>query len=135
MRRFAIHDFVERLERNPHRLVLWGDGGQTRDYLYVEDLVRAFHLIAVSGAPGEVYNVASGHSRTIRQVAEGVLHAMGLRDCEVTVDGRNSDAEAYRMEMDISKLQQIGFRPTAIFEEALATTVAWLRSNRPQETV
>ena len=128
MRRLAIHDFVERLEQSPQRLVLWGDGGQTRDYLYVEDAVKALQLVATEGTPGEIYNVASGKCVTMREVALQVAEAMGLHDCKITVDGKNSEAEAYSLQADIGKIRKLGFSPSVAFEQGLAMTVLSLRA-------
>jgi UDP-glucose 4-epimerase len=130
MRRFAIHDFVERLERAPNELVIRGDGGQTRDLIYAEDAVRALLLIAEKGRAGEIYNVASGEPRTMLQVARAVAAAMGLRDARVTPDGRNHPGELYRMEADVAKLAALGFRSETSFADGLKRTVAWLRENR-----
>jgi UDP-glucose 4-epimerase len=129
MRRLAIHDFVERLDRFPQRLVLRGDGGQTRDYLYVDDAVRALHLIATHGSAGEIYNLASGQSMTVREVALRVAEAMGLHDCKITADGNNSETEAYALQADIDKIRKFGFRPAMTFEQGLAITVSSLRSS------
>jgi UDP-glucose 4-epimerase len=129
VRRLAIHDFVKRLEADPRRLVLWGDGGQMRDYLHVRDVARALHFIALRVAGGEACNVASGRSRTMREVAEGVVTALGLQDCVIATDGQVSDVESYRMEASIAKLQAGGFAPEFSFDRALAETVAWLRQD------
>jgi UDP-glucose 4-epimerase len=134
MGRFAIHDFVERLREDPHELVLWGDGSQTRDYLSVEDVARGLVLIAGAGSPGEVYNLASGSSRSMRDVADAVVGALGLDDCEVRTDGRTSQSEAYRMEADVSKIRGLGFKPKCTFEESLGATVAWLESSEAEAT-
>jgi nucleoside-diphosphate-sugar epimerase len=68
MRRFAIHDFFKRLRDDPTALVIRGDGGQTRDYLYIEDTVAALYRLMRNGEPGEVYNVAGGKALSIVQV-------------------------------------------------------------------
>ncbi len=50
-----------------------------RDYVHVEDVVNAYVLLAERGRPGEVYNVASGHGVSARQLASDVLHRAGVR--------------------------------------------------------
>jgi nucleoside-diphosphate-sugar epimerase len=130
MKQFAIRDFVERLECNPRVLVIRGDGRQIRDYLYVDDAARALYVIAAKGKAGEIYNVASGHGRNIREVAESVRAAMGLHNCEVTVDGQSYGGEPHWMQADVTKLREIGFFPSTTFEQALATTVTSLRNKR-----
>jgi len=126
MRRFAIHDFHRRLRETPSRLVLRGDGGQTRDYLYVEDAAEALIRIAASGSPGEIVNVASGEPRRMVDVARVVAQTMGLDGCSIEPDGAEIKSEVYRMEADVTRLRQIGFVPVVPFDVGLGRTVAWL---------
>lgn len=127
IRRLAIYDFYQRLRENPAQLTLRGDGGQTRDYMYVGDVARALVLIASRGVAGGTYNVASGKARTMREVAAAVASAAGFSDCTITVDGVPQSGELYRMEADTSRLTDLGFRPRFTFEQGLARTVSWLR--------
>lgn len=127
MRRFAIHDFYQKLQRESHHLTLRGDGGQTRDYLYVDDAARALAMIAAAGARGEIYNVASGEPRSMRDVASAVSRAMGFNDCQIAPDGAVISAEVYRMEADPGRLQRLGFLPETTFEDGLLRTIAWFR--------
>ncbi len=54
-----------------------GNGDTVRDFLHVTDVVRAYMALIEGGAPGEVYNVASGDGITVRALAERVLHRLG----------------------------------------------------------
>jgi nucleoside-diphosphate-sugar epimerase len=126
MRRFAIHDFFKRLRDDPTALVIRGDGGQTRDYLYIDDTVAALYRLMRNGEPGEVYNVAGGKALSIVQVARTVASAMGLSASHVTPDGEGFAAEVYHMEADIGRLQALGFAPAVPFELGVAETLRWL---------
>ncbi len=130
MRRFAIFDFYRRLIQCPQKLILRGDGKQTRDYIYVEDAVRALLLLATQGTTGEVYNVASGEARSIMEVATSVARRMGLHDCKIVADGIVNPSEVYRMEANISRLQNLGFCPHISFSEGLNRTIEWLNHNQ-----
>jgi len=57
--------------------VIYGDGKQTMDFVYVEDVARANALAATSGATGEVFNVASGVETSLNELAQALLTAMG----------------------------------------------------------
>nr|VFJ56850.1 MAG: dTDP-glucose 4,6-dehydratase/UDP-glucose 4-epimerase [Candidatus Kentron sp. FM]VFJ57180.1 MAG: dTDP-glucose 4,6-dehydratase/UDP-glucose 4-epimerase [Candidatus Kentron sp. FM]VFK17583.1 MAG: dTDP-glucose 4,6-dehydratase/UDP-glucose 4-epimerase [Candidatus Kentron sp. FM] len=127
MGHFAIRDFCERLQDRPDTLTIRGDGGQTRDYLYVEDAVRALYRVLRGGEPGGVYNVAEGRGRTILSVAEAVATAMGPPVATVRADGKRCTSALYRMEADTDKLTDLGFRPLVSFEEGIARTVSRLR--------
>ncbi len=128
MRRFAIHDFHRRLRKTPSRLALRGDGGQTRDYLFVEDAANALIRIATTGAPGEIFNVASGEPRRMVDVARAVAWTMGLDGCTIEPDGAAIKSEVYRMEADVTRLRQIGFASDVAFADGLRRTVEWMAS-------
>jgi nucleoside-diphosphate-sugar epimerase len=103
-------------------------GDQTRDFLFVEDLVRAIILAASSDSCcNEILNVASGQSWSIRQVARLVAHAVGKSE-ELLLFGRKSrpahEPTDYRF--DISKIRRIlGWVPTVGLEEGVLQTVDW----------
>ena len=79
--RFVIPALVERVLRlargEADRLPL-GNTSTIRDFLHVADVAKAYILLAKKGVPGEVYNVCSGHGRTVREVAERVLSLTGV---------------------------------------------------------
>jgi GDP-4-dehydro-6-deoxy-D-mannose reductase len=62
-----------------------GNQDSVRDYLHVDDVVRAYLLLARSGVPGEVYNVCSGDGVSVRQLAEQVLLRIGS-NAEIITD-------------------------------------------------
>lgn len=129
MRRFAIHDFYKRLTQNPSCIMLRGDGGQRRDYMHVSDAARGLIHVATAGAMGEIYNVASGKPRTMREVARAVASVMGLDGCEIAVDGTVNPSEVHAMDADVRKLSELGFKPHYSFEEGLFETIRWLQAN------
>ena len=62
------------LERKP--LPIYGNGSNIRDWLYVEDHVRALHLIAVKGRAGEKYNIGGANERSNIQVVQRICELM-----------------------------------------------------------
>ena len=128
MRRFAIFDFHNRLRQDPGRLVIRGDGNQTRDYLYVIDVVSALEKIMTSGSPAGIYNVGSGQARTMKEVAETIVRAMNLRDTPVLTDGESQPGELLEMYSDPSLLRSLGWAETVSFSRGIEETVAWLKN-------
>jgi UDP-glucose 4-epimerase len=104
-------------------LVIHGDGRQTRDFIYVSDVVRA--MIAAATAPNlnkGVINVGSGQETSVRQVAEQVLELTGHRG-EILYTPRN-DAGVSRLCADISVAKKkLSFTPRHKLAEGLQLTM------------
>lgn len=111
------------LLRRGERPIIFGDGEQTRDFVYVEDVVEA-NLCAASAAltPGRVYNIASGRPSSLNQVVRAVSRLMGMppdadhRD-ERVGDIRHSLADVSQAARDL------GFTARTSLEDGLAVTV------------
>jgi UDP-glucose 4-epimerase len=78
------YDFIRRLSSDPGRLVVLGDGRQSKSYIHVADVVQAVLTAAGrTSAPVATYNVATGDYITVGEIAHMALEVMGL-DAEVT---------------------------------------------------
>ena len=71
----VITKFVECINKNSH-LTIFGDGTNTRDFIHISDVVRAikFAMININGKNGDIYNIATGKSISIKKLAELMLH-------------------------------------------------------------
>jgi dTDP-glucose 4,6-dehydratase len=111
-------------------LPLYGDGLQRRDWLYVTDHASAIEFILAHGVAGQAYNVPGGNEMTNRQVVEALLDKLGKPWSLVkTVEDRSGHDRRYAM--DGSRLAALGWQPEVSFEDGLAETIAWYRSNEP----
>ena len=131
----VIYDFVEKLRRNPKRLEVLGDGTQSKSYLYVTDCVEGM-LIGVERSSGkvEIFNIGSEDRVGVSAIAHIVIQEMGLSDVEVYytggVDGgRGWKGDVKLMQLDVSKLKGLGWRPRMGSEEAVRLTARWLVRN------
>jgi dTDP-glucose 4,6-dehydratase len=109
---------------------LYGEGGNVRDWLHVDDHCRGIHLVACGGRPGEVYNIGGGTELTNKELTSLLLEATGTGWDRVTQvpDRLGHDL---RYSVDIGKITaELGYRPEVPFEKGLADTVAWYRENR-----
>lgn len=103
--------------------VLHGTGEQTRDFVFVGDVVRANLLAATAeAAPGRVYNIGSGEQRSLRDLLAALEKAFDRRVDVVHEPGRLGDVMHSRA--DISRaMTELGYRPATSFDEGLAVTV------------
>ncbi|NUU20063.1 MAG: dTDP-glucose 4,6-dehydratase [Streptomycetaceae bacterium] len=110
------------------RVPLYGDGGNVREWIHVEDHCRAIRLVLDRGAPGEVYHVGGGHELTNRELTSAILDACGAdwSSVEYVPDRKDHDR---RYALDDAKLRALGHRPRVPFAPGLAATVAWYRDN------
>ncbi len=119
----VIPKFISRIlhERPP---VIYGDGLQTRDFVFVKDVVRANILAARSKECG-VFNIGSGASKTIAELAATIIDLLGKDMKPVHEEQREGDIRySYS---DISKAQAFGYKPEYTFEEGLRETVEWFK--------
>lgn len=111
-------------------LPVYGDGLHVRDWMYVGDFCRGILAALERGRPGEVYNFGGGSERTNLQVVRAILQALGKPLASITfVDDRPGHDRRYAV--DFSKAErELGWYPSAVFEEELPRTVAWYVENR-----
>jgi dTDP-glucose 4,6-dehydratase len=111
-------------------LPVYGDGLQVRDWLHVEDHVRAIFAIIEKGRPGQIYNIGGNRSLTNRTVVEQILAATG-RSTDLITPVTDRPGHDRRYALSSAKLErETGWAPQVNFEEGLAATVAWYRDNR-----
>ncbi|MFI5618760.1 dTDP-glucose 4,6-dehydratase [Streptomyces sp. NPDC051567] len=108
---------------------LYGDGGNVRDWIHVDDHCRAVRLVAERGGAGEVYHVAGTAELTNLELTARLLDALGAgwRRVERVPDRKAHDR---RYSLTDGKLRALGYAPQTAFEQGLAGTVAWYTANR-----
>ena len=112
-------------------LPIYGDGGNVRDWLHVEDHCRGIQLVVDKGRPGEVYHIGGGTELTNRELTERLLAACGAGgDMVRPVPDRKGHDRRYSLA--ITKIcEELGYVPRIGLDDGLAATVAWYRENRP----
>nr|WP_062338468.1 dTDP-glucose 4,6-dehydratase [Herbidospora sakaeratensis] len=110
------------------RVPLYGDGGNVRDWVHVDDHCRGIRLVAELGEPGEVYHIAGTAEMSNRELTGRLLDACGATwDSVDFVDDRKGHDRRYSL--DDTRLRALGYAPRWTFEQGLADTVAWYRDN------
>ena len=121
----VISIFINRaLKGEP--LIIYGDGKQTRDFIYVKDVVKANILAAKSSkANGKVFNVARGERTTILELALKIIDAANSPSSIIFDKPRPGDIR--HSQADISEIRKLGFKPEYSLEKGLLKTVKWYR--------
>ena len=110
--------FMDRL-RAGESVTIFGDGEQTRDYVYVGDVVRA--LLAAVGRDGGVFNVGTATETSVNQLFEGCRRVAGVETQPTYAAARPGDA--LRSVVDVSRSErELGWRPQTQLEEGLRLT-------------
>jgi UDP-glucose 4-epimerase len=121
----VISVFIEQA-LNDEPITVHGDGDQTRDFLFIEDIVRANLRAAVTGRVGTAYNVGTGDAVSIRELAE-LIRELADSDSEI-VHAAPREGDIHHSEADISRAtDQLEFDPTVTLREGLERTIEWYR--------
>ena len=124
-----IRKCLEAKQRGERRVVCWGDGSPTREFVYVEDAARAFVLAAQHYNVGEPVNIGSGNEIAIRDLA-GLIARLCEFDGEIVWDSSKPNGQP-RRRLDASRAEaSFGFRAQSTLETGLARTIEWYR-NKP----
>lgn len=108
---------------------VYGDGGQVREWLHVDDHCRAVHRVLTRGLPGEVYNIGAGTAVPNLTLAHRIAELCGA---EPTMIRHVTDRKGHdrRYALDQGRIErELGHRPLTAFDDGLARTVAWYRDN------
>jgi UDP-glucose 4-epimerase len=123
----AIYDFLNKLRKNPNKLEILGTGKQSRDFVYISDMVDALIKAATSpAAQGEVFNVGTGTTTSVTELAKMIVEILRLKNVEIYFTG----GQAWAGDMDItladnSKVKsKLKWRPQVSIEEGLKKLIS-----------
>ena len=121
--------WMERLDAGQPPLIL-GDGLQTMDFVYVEDVARANVLALASEASDEVFNVGAGVETSLNQLAASLSRVMGVAIAPEYGPERKVNAVPRRLSSTDKAQQLLGFTASVTLDEGLSRLVAWWRAER-----
>jgi dTDP-L-rhamnose 4-epimerase len=130
----VLANFGARLLNGQPPLV-FEDGCQHRDFVHVGDVAQAFRLALDSpAAPGQIFNIGSGHVYTIEQVAWMLAEAMGQGHIGPKIMDKARAGDVRHCFADIAKARRLlGYRPTQRLETALPVLADWIRQSTAQD--
>lgn len=126
----VIPIFIHNLLNN-RKITIYGDGDQTRDFVYVNDVVEAnIRALTSNRSAGEVFNVATGHQVTVNELVEKLQKVTGKNDVEV-VHAAERTGDIRHSYADVSKAERlIGYRPRVDIFNGLSELVEYWRNTR-----
>ena len=115
---------------NGEKLYLDNDGMTSRDFIYVEDVVRGLIKCAEKGAIGEAYNLATGVETKIKDLANIILKIVRSKSKIVLLPKRGWDNSGNRFGSTTKSESELGFKSQIDLTEGITQTVSWTKNNR-----
>lgn len=124
-----IKKCVDAIESNEDKVVVWGTGKPTREFLYVEDAAEGIVLAAAKYNKSAPINLGSGFEISIKDLVDLIAKLAGFKG-QITWDTSKPDGQP-RRRLDTSKAErEFGFEAKTNFEEGLEETIKWYRERR-----
>src|SRR5438477_3578778 len=114
-------------------MIVWGTGTPRREFLYVDDLAAAVLFLLEQYDSSEVINVGSGEDISIRELAELICDVVGFRG-ELKWDRSKPDGTPRKL-LDISRIKNLGWKPTIALRDGIARFYEWFLDNYVQSMV
>jgi GDP-L-fucose synthase len=124
----VIPDLIRKMFESRERVVLWGDGSPTREFLYVDDCVEGLALAAERYNGADPVNLGTGNEISIRELAELIAELTGFEG-EIEWDSSMPNGQP-RRSLDASRARELfGFEARVSLRVGLERTIAWYRQH------
>jgi UDP-glucose 4-epimerase len=123
----VIHDFLEKLAKNPNKLEIIGTGQQSRDLVHISDVVELLVTVgSLESANGQTYNVGLGKTTRIIDLAKMMLQILDLQDkTVVTTTGVSWQGDINTIWYNNQKARkELGWNPKVTLEDAIKEVIA-----------
>ena len=125
-----IRRFHEAKEGGAREVVLWWTGTPLREFLHVDDLAAASLFLLENYDSPDTINIGVGEDLTIRELAEIVADVVGYVG-ELVHDTSKPDGTPRKL-LDVSKINDLGWKARVPLREGIASTYQWYLDNRAQ---
>lgn len=130
LKKQILWDLSQKLKSLPETIELFGTGNETRDFIYISDLVKLiFMVIEKADFNGTTLNAANGHQIFISQIAEECKNALSP-ETKIKFSGNNRKGDPLNWEAEVSKIKNLGYLPEYELKNGIETYVNWLKSNQ-----
>ena len=124
-----IRKCIEAQETGEEKIVIWGDGSPTREFLYVEDAAEGILLAAEKYNDSEPVNLGAGFEISIKDLVKMIAKRTGFTG-ELVWDTTKPNGQPRRKLDTTRAFERFGFKAQMYFEEGLDQTIKWFRENR-----
>ena len=122
-----IRKFHDAKLNNHATVVLWGSGTPLREFLFVDDMASSVIFALENILPEHLYNVGTGVDLSIQHLAKTIQHIVGHKG-EVIWDSTKPDGTPRKL-MDVSKMNELGWKHQIELEDGIKLTYDWFLSN------
>jgi GDP-L-fucose synthase len=127
-----IKKCCDAIKNRENRIIVWGTGKPTREFLYVEDAAEGILLATEKYNKSEPINLGSGFEISIKDLVELIARLTGFKG-EIIRDASKPDGQPRRC-LDVSKAKkEFGFVAKTTFEEGLKKTIEWYKDERKKK--
>jgi len=120
-----IRRFVEAVEADTRKIVLWGSGSPKREFLHVDDLARAVLLASEKYDSSLHLNIGTGVDISIKDLAQKIAEVSGFEG-EILWDTSKPDGTPRKV-LEVSRIRQLGWSPRVTLEEGITSTIRWYK--------
>lgn len=122
-----LRKFIEAKQHNQSEVSIWGSGAPMREFLYVDDLAEACLFLMENYNEKETINIGTGEDITIKQLAETIQKMVGFEG-NLVFDTSKPDGTPRKL-LDVSKINNLGWKHKINLEEGIIKTINWLQAN------
>jgi GDP-L-fucose synthase len=123
-----IRKFIEAKQNNKSEVTVWGSGKPLREFLHTDDLAKAVLLCIEKYDDAQQINVGSGVEISILDLANNIAEKVGFSG-SIVMDANKPDGTPRKV-LDITKVSNLGWKPTISLDQGIASTVEWYLQNK-----
>lgn len=128
LKKQILWDLLKKMQKQSV-IQLFGDGTETRDFIYIQDIVRAIDLIIENALfRGEAINVANGEEIKISQLVD-IFRTLTQWEGEVNFSGKAREGDPKNWKADIAVIKSYGYKPSVPFEVGAGKYLTWIDEN------
>ena len=116
---YVIPDLMEKLYRDPEKIKIRGTGFDLRDFVYIDDVLKALWLAATKGEPGKIYEVGTGSQVTIRELAELIGEVINKKKPKVIPSKKLLAWERNEIPEDLEPIKKLGWKHEIELDEGI----------------